>query len=312
MGRTEHSRTAWTDLPEAIHDLVGEILGGQVTGAISQIDGFSPGSADRVATANGRRAFVKAIRREHNPGAFDLHRREIGVMSALPPTVSAPELLGSYDHDDWVALVLQDVEGRHPGHAGDGSDTRAVLDAFATFPLLGPAKQTGLPRVADELTDDVRGWQDLIDDGVEDDLPEWVQGRLPRLHEAAEAALANVDGDFLQHLDSRADNVLVDTTGTAWVIDWPWAGVGARWVDGLMYLFDCRVRGETVDVDDLLRTHPLFDGVPASSIDSVLSAVTGGFFNKARRPAPPNMPTLRGFQHAEALAGVAWLQERWA
>lgn len=312
MGTDERSRTAWTDLPDAIHNLVGEILGGQVTSAISQIDGFSPGSADRVTTANGRRAFVKAVRRDHNPGAFDLHRREIGVMSTLPSTVSAPALLGSYDEDNWVALVLHDIEGDHPGHAADGSDTLSVLDAFATFPLLTPAQQAGLPRVADEIVDEVRGWQELIDDGLVNGLPGWARDHLPQLRDTANAAPAGVDGEFLQHLDSRADNVLVDATGTAWVIDWPWAGVGARWVDGLMYLFDCRVRGETVDTERLVHTHPLFDGVASSSIDSVLSAMTGGFFNKARRPPPPNMPTLRDLQYAEALAGISWLQERWA
>ncbi|AMM19361.1 hypothetical protein AX769_03455 [Frondihabitans sp. PAMC 28766] len=251
------------------------------------------------------------VRRDLNQGAFDLHRREIAVMSVLPPTVSAPALLGSYDEDGWVALVLSDIEGRHPGRAGDGSDAHAVLDAFATFPLLEPTQRARLPRVSDEIADEAHGWRELTAGDAASALPAWVRDHLGPLQRAADSAPAEVDGEYLQHLDSRADNVLVDAGSRAWIIDWPWAGVGARWVDGLMYLFDCRVRGETVDADEILGTHPLFDGVADSSIDAVLSAVTGGFFAKAGRPAPPDMPTLRDFQRTEALAGSAWLQERW-
>jgi hypothetical protein len=82
-------------------------------------------------------------------------------------------------------------------------------------------------------------------------------------------------------------------------------------VDGLTYLLDARLRGEQLDADALLREHPLFAGVPADSLDAVLAAITGSFFNKARQPAPPNMPALRDFQRREALAGAAWLRERW-
>ena len=39
--------------------------------------------------------------------------------------------------------------------------------------------------------------------------------------------------------------------------------------------------------------------------DAVLAALAGAFFDKSRRPSPPNMPTLRSFQRAEAEAAVA-------
>jgi aminoglycoside phosphotransferase (APT) family kinase protein len=311
MATAERPRTDWIDLPPAVHDLVAEILDAPVTSAISQMNGFSPGSADRVSAANGRRAFVKAVHRDRNLGAFDLHRREIDVMAVLPSTVSAPALLGSYNRDGWVALILDDVDGRHPGHDGDGSDTWAVLDAFATFPRVDRSTQGRLPRVFDDIATEARGWREIADDGAVDLLPEWAQARLTQLRDAADAAPTAADGEYLQHLDSRADNVLIDATQKAWIIDWPWASVGARWVDGLMYLFDCRVRGEAVDSDAILRTHPIFEGVDASAINSMLSSVTGGFFNKARQPSPPNMPALREFQRKEGIAGADWLRERW-
>lgn len=304
------NRMLWTDLPGELVAEVTRVLGGSVASAVSQAEGFLPGSADRVETVNGRRAFVKAVHRDRNAGAYDLHRREIDVMRALPAEVRAPALLGSFVTDEWAALVLEDIEGRHPGSARDGSDVEAVLDAFATFPRLSGEAMEMLPSAAAEFVAERDSWEALERDGV--DLPSWVHEFRPRLRAAGERVCDVVQGDHLLHLDGRADNVLIGEGGVAWVIDWPWAGVGARWVDGLLYLLDARFRGERVDAEGMLHSHPLFDGVAAEDVDSVLAAVTGRYFDKARLPAPPNMPTLREFQRREALAGMDWLRERWS
>lgn len=306
------TRTAWVDLPDDVQDRVAERLGGPVTRAVSQSNGFSPGSADRVSTAAGERAFVKtAHRTPHHPGTYDLHLRELSVMKVMPSGVSVPSVLGSFVSDDWVALILEDVDGRHPGEALDGADVVAVLDALGTLPELRGADAADLPRAADELAVDASGWATIQEADAVGELPDWVVENFDRLRHAAEQIVIAAEGDHLRHLDCRADNVLIDRAGTAWIIDWPWAGIGARWIDGLCYLLDARLRGEEIDADELLRTHPLFDGVPASHIDVLLAALTGGFFAKARRPAVPSMPTLREFQRSEALAGMTWLQERW-
>src|SRR5689334_9320284 len=54
-------RIGWADLPANVRDSVAGILGEPVVEAVSQSGGFSPGTADRVTTASGRRAFVKAV-----------------------------------------------------------------------------------------------------------------------------------------------------------------------------------------------------------------------------------------------------------
>jgi aminoglycoside phosphotransferase (APT) family kinase protein len=294
-----------------LHQTVTNLLGGPVTRVVSQSNGFSPGSADRVVTADGRRAFVKAVRRDRNPGTYHLHSREISVMAAMPAGVRAPTLLGSYRTADWVALILSDIDGRHPGESLDGSDVGPVLDALGTFSTVPAHTLGGLPRAADEFRGEAAGWAELEADDALGVVPPWVHSSFDRLRGAADAVAAAVEGESLLHLDCRADNVLIDPAGAAWVIDWPWASIGASWVDGLTYLLDARLRGERVDADALLREHPLFAGVPADSIDAVLAAITGYFFNKARQPAPPNMPALRDFQRREALAGTDWLHERW-
>lgn len=75
--------------------------------------------------------------------------------------------------------------------------------------------------------------------------------------DAAVGASEAVTGEHLVHLDCRADNILIDGSGSAWLIDWPWASVGARWFDGVTYLLDVVMRGELVDVDEYL-SHQLF------------------------------------------------------
>ena len=305
-------RTAWSELPARVRSAVESSVDGTVVGAVSQAHGFSPGSADRIVTSTGHRAFVKAIGRDRNPHAFDLHCRELVIMASMPAGVAAPRLIGSYLDDDWVALVVDDIEGRHPRHGAEGSDVTAVLDSIARLPAVRGTHLHMLPDASVELGDDAGAWSTIVSDGATAALPGWVAANLERLDAVAQDAAAAVAGDRLVHLDCRADNIIVDASGEAWLVDWPWAAVGASWFDGVTYLLDSRLRGEGVDTELHLREHALFDGVPASSIDAVLSAITGMFFDKARQPAPPNMPTIREFQRREGLAGADCLRERWA
>ena len=85
-------RLRWEQLPPEVHDAVAQVLGSPVRTTDSQPGGFSPGSADRVVTGDGRRAFVKAVSTAQNPLSPGLHRREGEVLDALQRT---PAVLGS-------------------------------------------------------------------------------------------------------------------------------------------------------------------------------------------------------------------------
>lgn len=305
------ARMTWSELPDDLRAEIEAVLGSPVVEAVSQSHGFSSGTADRVVTASGRRAFVKTAFDGHNAGTTALHRRELAVMRAMPDGVAAPSLLGGVDRGGWVALVLDDIAGVHPGAGLDGSDLARVLDALGSLPRVRGTLAIELPDASDEIAEDARGWDDLAHDAALDTLPEWARSNLGRLAEASRRAPSAVAGDHLVHLDSRADNLLVDADGRIWIVDWPWAAIGAPWFDALMYVFDARHRREAFDAEATLAAHPVFAGVSADEIDAVLAAVTGMFFDKARRPAPPGMPTLRAFQRSEGEAGLAWLRERW-
>ena len=89
---------------------------------------MSPGCATRLTCADGTRAFVKAVGAELNPDTPGLFRREIGVLDHLGEHELWARLLASYDDGAWVALLIEDVEGRHPDF-GDAAELDAVLPA---------------------------------------------------------------------------------------------------------------------------------------------------------------------------------------
>jgi aminoglycoside phosphotransferase (APT) family kinase protein len=295
-------RIRWADLPHHVRGAVEGILGDEVQTAESQPGGFSPGTADRVVTGSGRRAFVKAVSPAQNPVSPGMHRQEAKVTAALPPGTPAPTLLGSFDDGDWIALVLDDVEGRHPTTPWVREELDAVmttLDTMAT--LLTPAPIDGLPAAADELSTD--GWRNIAKDPPPD-LDPWARARLDELVRKADRARTAVAGDTLVHLDVRADNLLIGPSGEVTVVDWPAACRGARWLDRVLLLINVRLYGGH-DCGALLRS---IDG-DRDDMWSVLIGLTGYFLDRSRMPPPPGIPTVRAFQRAHGDALLAWLAE---
>jgi aminoglycoside phosphotransferase (APT) family kinase protein len=292
-------RIGWDDLPGSVRGAVEGIVGGRVVEAVSQAGGFSPGSADRVRTADGRRAFVKAVssaQNEHSPG---VHRREALVTAALPPCAPAPALLGVHDDGDWVALVLTDVEGRHPDWRvpGDVTTARRALADLAR--ALTPCP-IDLRSARDVLGSDFHGWHRLRDDPPAT-LDPWVANHLDELCRRAGHGLAALTGDTLAHTDIRADNLLVGADGTVTVVDWPWACRGPAWLDTVLLLINIRLHGGHADLTMVDADHD--DAV------GVLAGFGAFFADAARHPAPPGLPSLRAFQQAQADTVVSWLRE---
>jgi len=163
---------SWQELPVSIHRAVEDVIDGPVVEATSQANGYSPGSADRVRSANGNRAFVKAVSLERNVDTYDLHRRELTVMRMLPGSVSAPRLLGAFEDRDWVALIIEDIDGAHPNETPTESDIAAALSALEAMPVIrGYDAWAGLPDARTELGQAFTGWSNIRDDGQTETLP---------------------------------------------------------------------------------------------------------------------------------------------
>lgn len=306
------TRIGWADLPHHVREGVEDILGAPVEEASGQNGGFSPGTADRVRTSTGRRAFVKAVNPALNEATPSIHRKEAAITAVLPPTLPAASLIATYDDGDWIALVLSDVEGIHPSIPWRVVELSSVLDALpvlARTHVAEPLKQ--LPTLTQELKEPFGGWVRLRNDPPESCEP-WVLANLDQLEALADLGVRALAGEALVHTDVRADNVLITAGGEAILVDWPWASIGCSWFDALTVLVNVLVFDPDFDVDSVLRSHPVFEASSEHSINEILSGLGAYFLDVARRPAPRGLPTVRAFQQQQGDAAIGWLRLRLA
>ena len=304
-------RIKWGDLPGHVQRAVESILGDTVVDAVSQAGGFSPGTADRVRTVHGRRAFVKAVSPAQNAHTPDMHRREACVTAEMPHWAPVPRLLGCHDDGTWVALVLQDIEGRHPTTPWRTDELRrvlTVLDEFAAKSTPSPLSDAAAAK--DTLARNFGGWRRIAIDPPPD-LSAWTERHLDELCSLADRAVAVLAGDTLVHTDLRADNILLGTDDTVTVVDWPAACRGPSWLDTVLLLANVQLHGGH-DTRRLLTQRAIAHGADRDDLLTVLIALAGYFADYARRPAPPGLPTLRAFQRVQADALLSWFQEEWA
>jgi hypothetical protein len=52
------------------------------------------------------------------PGGQGSYRREARTTAALPPSVAAPALIGTWEAEGWVILAFEDIEGTNPALPG--------------------------------------------------------------------------------------------------------------------------------------------------------------------------------------------------
>ncbi|HEY2551028.1 MAG TPA: aminoglycoside phosphotransferase family protein [Streptosporangiaceae bacterium] len=305
-------RVSWQDLPEAVRTWAQDVLGAPVTGAVSQSEGFSPGAAARLTLADGRRAFVKAVSSAANPHSPDLHRREAQVTAALPAGAGVPQLLGSYDDGTWVALLLTDVDGRHPAQPWQLPDLGRVISALdGLHGRLTPAPD-GFPPVAQQHAAAFTGWRQLAaaDRGElavgRGGLDDWSARNLAGLAELESRWADAAAGDTLLHCDVRADNVLLSDAGVVFV-DWPWACVGAPWIDLVLFAPSVTMQGGP-QPEWVLASSRTGAAADAEPVAAVVAAMAGFLTWQALQPAPPGLPGLRAFQRAQGKPARAWLR----
>jgi hypothetical protein len=299
-------RIGWSDLPLSVRSRVEEIVGGgPVVEARSQTGGFSPGTADRLLTAGGRRAFVKAVTPAVNVRSAALARQEILITGAMPAHAPVPRVLGGFDDGDWVVLILEDIEGAEPRTPWVDSEIDAAVTALAELAVaLTPAPAVTVPRVAELLADDFAGWERIATDPPAD-LEPWLAAQLGDLRAAAARGLAALQaGDTLTHGDIRSDNMLVRPDGRIVIVDWPWGAVGPAWLDRMLLAVNIAVHDGDADriVADL-DPHLVTD---------VLAGLAGMFRDGYRQPPPPGVPTLRAFMKFQCAGMLRWLRARQA
>lgn len=293
-------RVPWERVHPGVRAAVEEFLGGPVAEAVTQESGFSPAAAVRLRTAGGRRAFVKAVGPEPNAEAAEIYRAEGRVAAALPATVPAPRLLTAFELDGWVALVFEEVEGRHPAMPWRRDELDLVLGAVRRMGAALTPSPIDVPTVGERHGDSFRGWRTLLAEDASG-LDPWALRHLEALAGLESGWAEAAAGDTLLHADLRADNVLL-AGERVYLVDWPWACAGAAWFDLVVMLPSVAMQGGPPPQELLPDPDP--------AITAGVAALAGYFVRQGRRPDPPGLPTLRAFQRAQGRVAVEWLRHR--
>jgi aminoglycoside phosphotransferase (APT) family kinase protein len=305
----EGVRLTWDQLPAPLVAEIEDRLGSPVVDAWSQAGGFSPGLASRLRTAAGERVFVKAVSGAQNPESPAIHRREVTIAAALPAAAPVPRLRWSLDDGDWVVLAFDDIDGRQPETPWRADELARVLALIAEIASTLTPSPIDVEPAATRLAPLFSGWRALAADEPQRARlePEWA-ARVEELAELEAGWPDAVTGTTLVHCDVRADNVLLTADG-AYLVDWPWATLGAAWVDLAAFLPSVAMQSGG-DPEEIWRAHPVSRGVDDDALDAFLAALAGFFTNASLQPAAPGLPTLRHFQAAQGVTARAWLAQR--
>lgn len=308
LGVQAPPRIRWAQLPDTLRTATESAFGAEVVAEIVQTGGFSPGLASRLQLGNGERVFMKAINGERNPHAPDLYRREAAVMTTFPAAVPAPALRWYFDDGDWVALVLDDVDGRSPTEPWTRRELDRVVAALNELAARLTPSPALVPDIRDDLADNYRSWRRLAAIRSTAGLPPWAAQNLSLLADLETGWTMAAAGNTLLHADLRADNILLTPTRVAFV-DWPYAVHGAPWLDLLLLLVSVAATSP-INPEQVWVAHPLSRTAQPEGANAILAAVAGDFTYCSLQPPPQNLPRLRAHQHEKATAALGWLRSR--
>ena len=308
-------RLDWADIPEHVRGEVERWLGGSVVSAVTQPTGFSPGVAARLTTDDGRRVFVKAVGPEPNAETPAMHRRESRIVPALSYVAPAPRLMWSHDEGEggWVAMVFEDVDGRHPIRPWRTDELRCVVAAMEELSRLltpSPVPVAFAGRASEVFATEIRGWRRLRDEHPSriariDGLS---RRHLSTLVSVEDTVTEMLEGDTLLHMDIRADNILL-TPERVWFVDWPHACIGPAWLDIVAFAPSVTMQGGP-SPEEVISMNSACLAADSTAITAAVVALAGYFTHKAVQPPPPGLPTVRAFQGAQGIVAREWAAQR--
>lgn len=300
-------RAAFATAPPSIHQWVEATLGSPVVEIQPRVGGMSPAVAVSLRAANGARAFVKAVGDDINADTPAHFRHEIAVLQALPPAPYRAGLLSTYDDGHWVAIALEDVDGRHPDWAS-AQDRAAVLSAVQAQSRELTPIPAGLPGPSNRapLAKHVASMR-AADPGELAGLPDWAAGELPRLLELAERCLDHQRDETFCHWDLRYDNILLrHRDDQPLLLDWGMSRRGQHWGDTAVFAL------EWVDsprFDDIITTAGL-SAEEDIDITGFLAGIGCYTCMVSTRPAPSGLPNLPAFRRQLGMACLAGVRRR--
>jgi Phosphotransferase enzyme family len=312
------ARPGWDALPESLQHALAVALGTEIVEAGPSVgSGFTGGFAAPLKLADGREVFVKAADDSMHP--YRAYQREAEIVPQLPPAVRAPEVVATAHATagdaKWFAIASAKIDGRMPGTpwtAGDFALVTANCETMAA--ALTPSPLTGLGSFAEDIqTGDFPMLQpDQIVAG-ERPLPSgfqpWLEAALPEFADVMSWYPEALRGDSAAHNDLRPDNLLIDTAGQCWTVDWNWLSLAPPWFDWVGLLPMAQYQG--IDTAAAIQRSPLTADVPADHLDCFAAVVAAFMLTDLDAPPPPGCtPEIRRHQRLFAWTFLDWLAIR--
>lgn len=319
------ARLTWAELPDGVTRLVSERLGESVVRAVSHDGGYSPGLASTLVLGSGERVFVKAVVPAEHPRSGELYRKEAAVAPVLAGEVGAvlpapafrwsaeAQVSTAAGSQDWVVLAFDAADGPGPQLPWQPAELAEALDLVADVGRIAAPDHPQIPPVTEMVFD---GWHLLTADAglqqrlarLDEVLGPWLLARIETLAALADTWPQVSAGTALVHHDLRADN-MVRAGGRLLAVDWPYASVGAPWLDlvGMMPSVALEGGGEP---EEVFTAHPVGAAADPEAVTAVVAAFTGYFLHAALQPPPPGIPHLRAFQRDQGLVCARWLRTR--
>ncbi len=297
-------RTSYGDMPQPVRDFAEDHLGSPVVEVVARVGGMSPAVAASVRAANGRAAFIKAVGPEIHPDTPTHFRHEIDVLRVLSPAPYRVGLLAAYDDGAWVALLLDDVDGRHPDW-GDPSERAAVLDVVKQQSQELTPPLPGLPTVSvREAMEKHLGHARTADSVELAALPGWARTDLGALLELTARTVEHHRDDSFCHWDIRHDNILIRHRDHQPVLlDWGMSRRGQRWGDIVCFGLEWV---ESADFDTIVETLDL-SAAEQADITGFLVGFGVWALMMSTVPVHPSLPHMSDFRRdvgTRCLTGV--------
>ena len=237
-----------------------------------------------------------------------MHRREGQVLAALTDDVPAPSLIGSFDDGNWVALVIEWVDGAMPVAPLTGGDVDRIMDLVDRLAAIEGGET--LQSVQETHPGLFGHWRQLADAPL-NGLDTWSLRHLDQLVELEAGAADAVRGDRLVHVDLRSDNVILADTGghDDVIVDWPGAAVGAPWVDLVGLLPSLELDGGPTP-EEVFEQCFVGRAADPDAVSSFVASVAGYFTRMSLMEPPPGLPTVRQFQAEQGQVARRWLASR--
>jgi hypothetical protein len=315
------AKPTWQAVPLSIRRQTEATLGDRVVRASRVWGGYSPTPTFRLALAGGKRAFFKGVFGGTNRVATNAFKSELRSYEALSPLVGKwmPEFLGSFQLDDWLVMLLEDLGPRSvppwtpaltrqvSAQLGDFhlETTRLAFPAWIE-PLRERTPEFNWPRLAE----DSRGFETIAATAGEKsrEAVAW----LDKNYALFAGLSANIEDrpatPVLLHGDIRSDNLRL-VGGRLKLFDWPYVNRGAAEYDLVEFAQSVTVEAGPLPektVEWYCERYP----VDPDLLTAYISWFCAFFATLYWRAELPGLPRLRKFQRDQLRVLLYWLCRR--